>query len=110
MSEPDAAPPHPAPDPSPDPAVERAVAAAAERLTRDIDAAVRREQAENLIQRHMLAAAALALVPVPRARRGRLRCGGLRMSSPMGGRNLLQPSPLFAATRSLLRTRVRTSA
>ncbi|WP_058553492.1 DUF697 domain-containing protein [Thiohalocapsa sp. ML1] len=64
MSEPDAAPP--ATDPDPDPAVEHALAAAvaAEQLTRDIDAAVRREQAENLIQRHMLAAAALALVPV----------------------------------------------
>lgn len=63
MSEPDLPEPDAAP---PDPAVARAVAAAAaaERLTRDIDAEVQREQAENLIKRHMLAAAALALVPV----------------------------------------------
>jgi uncharacterized protein (DUF697 family) len=50
----------------PDQTVERAVAAAAvaERMTNDVEAALRREQAENLIKKHVLAAAALSLVPL----------------------------------------------
>jgi uncharacterized protein (DUF697 family) len=53
-------------DVRPDRSVEPAVAAAeaAEQLTRDIDAAVRRAQTENLIKGHVLAAAAASLVPV----------------------------------------------